>query len=265
MCLAPLGFIRSGKNKGKIVKDYNYDDPTILHIPCGKCLECQENYSRQFAVRVCQELKYHKENCFVTLTYAISPVSLVKKDLQDFFKRLRKKYSFRYFACGEYGSKGLRPHYHVIFFGYKPHDLILFKKDKRGFDIYRSLELEKIWKHGFVSVGLKIDSSTAKYCAKYMQKCNDILPGCLKPFILSSRRPGIGFRIQDISQSTLDNDRMYLDGKSFPIPRFYLKKIPPFMLDKLMFNRFMQPIQGVDFLKKKQLKFLHKFDKKEIK
>lgn len=265
MCLCPLGFIRSGKNKGKIVKDYDYDDPTILHIPCGKCLECQENYSRQFAVRVCQELKYHKENCFVTLTYAFSPVSLIKKDLQDFFKRLRKKHSFRYFACGEYGSKGLRPHYHVIIFGYKPHDLILFKKDKRGNDIYRSPELEKIWKNGFVSVGLNIDVFTAKYCAKYMQKSNDVLPDCIKPFILSSRRPGIGFRNEDISQFMLDNDRMYLDGKSFPIPRFYLKKFPPFMLDKLMFNRSMQPIQGIDFLKKKQLKFLHKFDKKEIK
>ena len=44
---------------------------------------------------------------------------LVKKDLQNFFKRLRKnnpELSFRYFAIAEYGGKYNRAHYHVVFF-----------------------------------------------------------------------------------------------------------------------------------------------------
>jgi hypothetical protein len=44
----------------------------------------------------------------------------VKRDLQLFFKRLRKAYpdvKLRYFACGKYGEQFARPHYHVILFG----------------------------------------------------------------------------------------------------------------------------------------------------
>lgn len=43
---------------------------------------------------------------------------LSKSDLQKFLKRLRKAYGkkVRYFACGEYGPKTFRPHYHLLFF-----------------------------------------------------------------------------------------------------------------------------------------------------
>ena len=42
----------------------------------------------------------------------------VKKEGIDFIKRLRARVGapIRYFACGEYGDKFSRPHYHVIFF-----------------------------------------------------------------------------------------------------------------------------------------------------
>ena len=83
-----------------------------------------------------EEAKLHKENCFITLTYNNNNLpkykSLVKKELQDFFKRLRKKYGegIRYYACGEYGPKGKRPHYHAIIFGWKPKDLKYFKENE---------------------------------------------------------------------------------------------------------------------------------------
>lgn len=48
---------------------------------------------------------------------------LVKSDLQKFFKRFRKLFSyafpsdsFKYFAIGEYGSQTFRPHYHILLF-----------------------------------------------------------------------------------------------------------------------------------------------------
>lgn len=65
---------------------------------------------------------------FVTLTYneQCMPVfsngipTLWKQDVQAFLKRLRKKTDkkLRYYLTGEYGSKTLRPHYHMILFNF---------------------------------------------------------------------------------------------------------------------------------------------------
>lgn len=80
-----------------------------------------------WSVRLLHEQKgYDTDCCFITLTYdeEHNPKTLVPKDLQDFWKRLRK-YSglkLRYFACGEYGSKTMRPHYHAIVFGLPNND-----------------------------------------------------------------------------------------------------------------------------------------------
>lgn len=45
-------------------------------------------------------------------------MTLKKKHVQDFFKRLRKRTGsrLRYYLCGEYGTQHKRPHYHVILF-----------------------------------------------------------------------------------------------------------------------------------------------------
>jgi hypothetical protein len=63
---------------------------------------------------------------FVTLTYDTDYVpitekgflTLNKKHLQTFMKRLRKlsNEKLKYYACGEYGSLKMRPHYHIILF-----------------------------------------------------------------------------------------------------------------------------------------------------
>jgi hypothetical protein len=67
--------------------------------------------------------------------------SLLKKDLQKFFYKLRQKIKpikIRYFAVGEYGSnKTKRPHYHIILFGYVPKDLEYFYSQK-DYDIFIS-------------------------------------------------------------------------------------------------------------------------------
>lgn len=142
----------------KILKIYepgtNYNNIPIheyTEIPCGKCLECKLEYSRIWADRCMLEAKSYKDNCFITLTYDEEhcPVkehnnklvkTLVKEDLQDFIKALRNYVNYkdgkylkkedsdykiiRYYACGEYGSKNKRPHYHAILFNFIPDDLL---------------------------------------------------------------------------------------------------------------------------------------------
>lgn len=76
-------------------------------IPCGHCIGCRLDYSRQWADRCLLEMKQHKESYFVTLTYddehlpkneyvdtetgcCGTVATLDKKAMQLFLKRLRK-------------------------------------------------------------------------------------------------------------------------------------------------------------------------------
>ena len=113
---------------------------------CGNCLNCRINYTTQWQLRCLYELNSWNGAMFVTLTYdnehLPASCSLVRKDLSDFFKRLRRDMEYtqfqtlwngpylnnprtgklykpllRYYACGEYGDKRKRPHYHIILYG----------------------------------------------------------------------------------------------------------------------------------------------------
>ena len=97
---------------------------------CGHCMACRINYKRMWSLRLIYELSTNNSASFVTLTYKEEFLpqnsTLVKKDLQDFFKRLRinlkREYheftpKIKYYACGEYGDDKQRPHYHAIIYG----------------------------------------------------------------------------------------------------------------------------------------------------
>ena len=85
------------------------DDP--LKIPCGRCIGCRLERSRQWAIRCVHEASLYERNCFITLTFSPEHFpkdrSLNKRDFQLFIKRLRKKFGpgVRYFHCGEYGEQ----------------------------------------------------------------------------------------------------------------------------------------------------------------
>lgn len=224
MCLYPkLAYV--SKSSGKVCFSVNGDyrgKYDLLYLPCGKCLECLEQKSIEWTYRVLDECKNHKDFCFITLTYADNPVDLVSRDLQLFIKRLRRRISplkIRYFACGEYGGKRGRPHYHCIIFGWKPDDLIPFFKDKNGYCIYRSLFLEKVWGLGYVSVGDVTDYSI-KYCCKYLQKL-DKRYHKVAPFLRMSNRPGIGADGFDMTTAAFVG-KTYYNGKECVIPRYYM-------------------------------------------
>ena len=105
-------------------------------VPCGKCIPCLKRRSSHWSFRINEEAKHASSSCFLTLTYNQAPLSqnglptLIKKDYQNFFKRLRKltpnlkgPKRLKYFACGEYGTKTQRPHYHAIAFNL-PYNII---------------------------------------------------------------------------------------------------------------------------------------------
>lgn len=215
-----------------------------LYVPCGKCYECRNSKAIEWSYRICDEVGlYESPSCMVTLTYNdvhLPPDrSLVRSDLSAFIKRLRDRVAptrLRFFACGEYGALHDRPHFHIIIFGWHPNDLQFFRKDKDGYDLFLSPLIFSCWSRrkkvviagkkksvrdsfGFHSVVKGIDQRVALYVSLYFQKSRKSYPGRVAPFRLMSRNPGIGFGA--VNPRSLDSDRIYRDGRSIPIPRYY--------------------------------------------
>jgi len=85
-------------------------------------------------------------------------------------KRLRERVGkVRFYMCGEYGDKLLRPHYHYLIFGYAFPDKKYFKTSLAGTKLYRSAELEEIWTAGHAWIG-ELDERTCAYVAAYVMK-----------------------------------------------------------------------------------------------
>lgn len=168
---------------------------------CGKCLPCRINQRRVWAHRIMLEQMYNDESCFVTLTYddknMPAGMSLRKKDLQDWLKRLRRGYEpgrIRYYAVGEYGENFTkRPHYHAALFGVGV-DPSISGADHVG-------NIEKSWQKGMIHVG-ELTYESASYIAGYVTKkvveddkakSDGRAPG----FAIMSLRPGIGYRAME--------------------------------------------------------------------
>lgn len=185
-----------------------------LQVPCGRCDGCRADRAQEWAIRIYHEASQHERNCFLTLTYADpAPPVLDKKHLQDFFKRARHDYSFRYFACGEYGSATHRPHYHAVFFGQDFLD--------GAFDISDSLYshpvLQEHWGHGQISIG-SVTMASCCYVAGYVNK----KVGDTDTFSLMSRRPGIGHDWLDkYSDDIARTGFVTIEGRQLPVPRRY--------------------------------------------
>lgn len=185
-----------------------------LKVGCGVCVGCRADRSREWAIRCYHEASQHDRNCFVTLTYENAPPALVKKDLQDFFKRLRHQVKFRYLACGEYGDKTRRPHYHALIFG----EDFLGGALKIGESLYTNPALAKAWGHGLVSVG-ELNMATCCYVAGYVFK----KVGDHDTFSLASRRPGIGHNWLDkFGDDIRRTGVVTIEGKEYPVPRRYM-------------------------------------------
>lgn len=146
----------------------------FVALPCGRCIGCRLERSRQWAVRCMHEAQMHEESSFITLTYdeANACRSLNYSDFQKFMKRLRFHYrprTIRFYMCGEYGEQFSRPHFHACLFGVGFADRKLWQKLPSGSSLYRSSILESLWPFGFSSVG-DVTFESAAYVARYVMK-----------------------------------------------------------------------------------------------
>lgn len=211
------------------------DDYEEIMVPCGKCLGCLKDRSRQWAVRCVHEASLYDENCFITLTFDdehLNPfLSLNKKDYVDFMKRLRFRFGegIRFFHCGEYGDLRLRPHHHAIIFNFDFPDKELFQI-KGGVRLYRSAELERLWPFGFSTIGA-VSFESAAYVARYVLKKINVTDkkkyyaGRVEPYITMSRRPGIANEwFQRFYKDVYPHDYVVINnGMKLRPPRYYDK------------------------------------------
>lgn len=176
-CAAPIRAYKA--STGRLVffttKDWQYhvEPYTGLQVPCGTCILCREEQSRQAAVRITHEATCHTENAFITPTYDEANIppygSLRYDDLTKFLKRLRKTYGpLRYYAVGEYGDKSLRPHYHICIFGHAfIENRVIVQREPHL--MWEQAALTKCWGLGRVRVGA-LTFETARYTASYVTK-----------------------------------------------------------------------------------------------
>lgn len=284
-CYHPLKAFDTGgineKTKKPILKIMSYDVKTYkgkegTPIPCGKCIGCRLDYSREWAIRSYYECKEYKYNYFVTLTYdpehlphgnghdpntaeVFQSDTLDPKHLQKFIKDLRRYYQYhyghtgiRFMASGEYGDKTRRPHYHLILYNLPINDLKVWKRNFNDQKLYNSQILKTIWGKGEVVIA-NVSWETSAYVARYVMKKqigkdNRILydiAGEVPEFIRHSRNPGLGRAYFDKNYKTIyDTDEVFVVRndqliKSKPVAyydRLY-EKIQPFHLSLIKAKR----------------------------
>lgn len=228
----------------------SYAGATATRIPCGQCRGCRLDRARDWATRCVHESQCHDRNSFLTLTYSDDHLpgdrSVSVRELQLFNKRLRDGVgSMRFMGCGEYGDLTLRPHYHLLVFGWDPDDKIPWRKAKSGEVLYRSPTLEKFWPYGEALIGA-VTFKSAGYVARYTMKkakgdedptryvraaahpeTGELIEWSVAPeFLLMSRRPGLGAEwFNRYASDAFPSDFLVVDGRKVPVPRFYTERL----------------------------------------
>lgn len=173
-CTSPrtVGFLADGKTISWSQKHFSKEFATF-QLPCGKCIDCRLEYSRQWAIRCMHEASIHPDNIFLTLTYDNEhvPDKLDYRDFQLFMKKLRKitNRKIGFFVTGEYGEKTKRPHWHAIIFNYRPRDSKEKYKTQLGYQVWTSETIDKAWAKGTTEFG-SVTMQSAGYCARYAAK-----------------------------------------------------------------------------------------------
>lgn len=197
-------------------------------VPCGKCPLCIKSRVGGWTFRLNQELSRSTSAYFVTLTYDEQHVpytnnqppfkdykTLRKKDVQDFLKRLRKRETttpIKYYACGEYGSRTKRPHYHLLMF-----------------NVVDVQNIQKAWQNGFTYT-LPLQNGAVPYVLKYMAKTStNATNGRQKEFSLMSKRLGDNYITPQtvyFHTSRPENSFVTLDsGATIALPKYFKEKI----------------------------------------
>lgn len=217
-------------------------------------MACLHNRRLMWSNRLAEQEKASDKTDFVTLTYDDEHLTwstdmlktcdvkfpiVVKKDVQDFIKRVRKAIygngagTLRYFLCSEYGPTTLRPHYHLLLFNcVVDGDIVEF--------------LSRYWDKGFISAA-PVSEARISYTAKYtcdtavlpeyitrkyvivkspLGYRHDVCKAIFKPFMLCSKGIGLSMLENADKYDYYQKHYSYVrQGIHYSMPRYYRDKL----------------------------------------
>lgn len=229
-CLSPLTI--TVKSRGSVGKSF-------FNVPCRQCMCCR--LKKVQSLRMMSDLYLYDRYMngqgasFVTLTYSDNflpvndrgVVTLRKSDFQKFNKRFRINLvrnnldiPYKFIACGEYGGKLSRPHYHIIMLGIT----------KAIADEFVPLSWDHI-KNGISDVGSLARGGlnyVLKYCTKTSlgkdaQRLYDD-NGVERPFICHSKSLELDYFERNLEEIENNNFALRHKGKLVSLPNYYRKK-----------------------------------------
>lgn len=200
MCLYPI-LIKNKKYEPNKKNGGNPPTPTdsrvrLVPVKCGKCMECRKAISREWQIRLQEEIKHDNKAQFITLTFNDEELCKLIMDISKkeeasareidgnwiateatrrFLERWRKskKKSVKHWLVSEMGHKNTeRIHLHGL--------------------IWTSLsakEIQTIWKYGKIWIGEYVNAKTINYIVKYITKLDNDHKGFQGKVLCS---PGIG-------------------------------------------------------------------------
>lgn len=238
-CFHPLKAVRDGGTVRVAGWKDRESQLERLALPCGSCLGCRTTRAREWAVRCALEEVGHPVSSFVTWTYddKYLPPTLSRSALSACVKRLRTELhpsSVRFFACGEYGERTRRAHYHALLFGVRPESLNVSKcwrawvcgrrhvhtdecaTEPIGFQYVDVVTPARIaYVAGYVSKKLEVDYAPAH---DRVDASTGEVYRYQPPFLQMSRRPGIGARARKYWRDW--RAKAHHDGSTFKAPRY---------------------------------------------
>lgn len=262
-------------------RDYALNPFLPQSLPCGQCVGCRLEYSRGWAVRMMHEASLWPQNCMITLTYDRDHLpdhgTVIPQEISDYVRSLRDSgLSLSFYGVAEYGDKNLRPHYHILIFGWRPPDCRFVEKSKTGFPLFMSEIASSHWGKGRVIIN-DMNFQTAAYCARYClkkvkgkkrhevddlgllpyEKMNpvtgevvDILPESGR----MSLRPAIGKRwFEKYWRDVYPADRVIVNGRPCQPPRYYdelLRQRDSDLYDKVKLRRRHKSLKFQNLLKR---------------
>lgn len=213
MCLYPRlklnkKYVANKKNGGNVppmpLKSDGTIDKRVAYVPigCGNCMECRKQKSREWQVRLNEEIKHSKNGVFVTLTFSDQAIAhynsgipkkvkgytkdneIATRAVRDFLERWRAKFgtSVKHWLVTELGHKGTQNiHLHGIIWTDNPGAIReRWNSGRHGANGFVWLSTEN---KGFVN------ERTVNYIIKYVSKTDDKNPKFKGKVLVS---PGIG-------------------------------------------------------------------------
>lgn len=236
MCLYPRKYINqkytaTEKNGGNIPlppiighgENGNIYDERVLYvqIPCGRCIECCKQKASAWRVRMIEELRMHKYNYFVTLTFSNEELkelmrtsklgecnALAAKATRRHLERWRKNYKcqLKHWYITELGHENTeRIHMHGIIFS----DTDISCQFERIERVHGGWRCNwKYWKYGHIWVGDYCNERSCNYIVKYMTKIDTDHKNFYGQVLCS---PGIG---KNYTEKDIFNTYRYIRGES---------------------------------------------------